>query len=63
MAEYRVSVVGTGFVGLVTAACFADRGIKTICSTRNEKNAELINQGIPPFFENGLEELLKRAVD
>lgn len=62
MSEYRVSIVGTGFVGLVTAACFADRGIKTICSTRNEKNAELINKGIPPFFENGLEELLKKVV-
>ncbi|MCG3215479.1 MAG: UDP-glucose/GDP-mannose dehydrogenase family protein [Candidatus Heimdallarchaeota archaeon] len=63
MSEYEISIVGTGFVGLVTAVCFADRGIKTICSTRNEKNAELINQGIPPFFENGLAELLKKVVD
>lgn len=63
MSEYRVSIVGTGFVGLVTAVCFADRGIKTICSTRNAKNAEMINKGIPPFFENGLEELLKKVVD
>ena len=61
--KYRVSVIGTGFVGLVTAACFADRNIKTICSTRNEKNAELINKGIPPFFENGLEDLLKKAIE
>ncbi|MHA1828811.1 MAG: hypothetical protein ACTSX6_09225, partial [Candidatus Heimdallarchaeaceae archaeon] len=63
MAEFRVSVVGTGFVGLVTAVCLADRGIKTICSTRDEKKAELISQGIPPFFENGLEELLKRVIE
>ncbi|NPD88784.1 MAG: UDP-glucose/GDP-mannose dehydrogenase family protein [Asgard group archaeon] len=63
MSEYKISIVGTGFVGLVTAVCFADRGIKTICSTRNEKNAEMINKGIPPFFENGLEELLKKVVD
>lgn len=63
MPEYRVSVVGTGFVGLVTAVCFADRGIKTICSTRNEKNAEMINQGKAPFFENGLDELLKKVID
>ena len=62
MSEYRVSVVGTGFVGLVTAVCFADRGIKTICSTRNEKNAEMINQGKAPFFENGLDELLKKVI-
>ena len=62
MMKFRVSVIGTGFVGLVTAACFADRGIKTICSTRNKNNADLINKGIPPFFENGLDDLLKNAV-
>jgi UDPglucose 6-dehydrogenase len=62
MAQYRVSIIGTGFVGLVTAVCLADRGINTICSTGNIKNAELINKGIPPFYEEGLAELLKRVV-
>jgi UDPglucose 6-dehydrogenase len=63
MAQYRVSIIGTGFVGLVTAVCFADRHIHTICSTGNVKNAELINKGIPPFYEQGLAELLKTVVD
>ncbi len=62
MEKARISIIGTGFVGLVTAVCFADRGIKTICSTRNVKNAELINKGIAPFYEQGLSELLEKVV-
>ncbi len=63
MKEYRVAIHGTGFIGLVCGCCFAIRGIKTINSTFNQKKYEQINQGISPFFENGLSELLKEALD
>jgi len=59
----RISIVGTGFIGLVSATCFADRGFKVICSTHNKDKANLINKGIPPFYEKDLEPLLKRVVD
>jgi len=63
MSKFSVSVLGTGFVGLVSAVCMADRGIKVIASTHNEKNANNINQAISPFYEVGLDELLKRVVE
>lgn len=62
MALYGVSMVGTGYVGLCTAVGFASKGYKVITSTHDPKKADLINKGIPPFFEPSLEELLKKAV-
>jgi len=59
MYKYSVSILGTGFIGLCSAACFANKDIKVLASTHNEKKAELINKGIAPFYESGLEEMLQ----
>jgi len=59
---HKISFVGMGYVGLCTAVCFANRGFKTIGSTKNPEKAEMINKGIPPFYEPQLEELLKKAI-
>jgi UDPglucose 6-dehydrogenase len=58
MYKYSVSILGTGFIGLCSAACFANREIKVIASTHNKLNADLINKGDPPFFEAGLREMM-----
>ncbi len=63
MKKLSVSIIGTGFVGLCSAVCFAHRGIKVIASTHNKKKANLINQGIAPFYEVELEEILKEVVN
>ncbi len=63
MKKLSVSILGTGFVGLCSAVCFAHRGIKVIASTHNEEKANLINQGIAPFYEVELEEILKEVVN
>jgi UDPglucose 6-dehydrogenase len=60
--EKKVSIVGTGYVGLCTAVGFASKGYKVVASTHDPEKAELINDGIPPFFEYGLQELLQRVV-
>ena len=60
MYKYSVSILGTGFIGLCSAACFADKDIKVIASTHNQKKADLINKGNPPFFEAGLKEMMAR---
>ncbi len=62
MAPYKISVAGTGYVGLCTAAGFASKGYEVIASTHDPEKADKINRGIPPFFEPHLEELLKEAV-
>jgi len=62
MTLYKISVVGTGYVGLCTAVGFASKGYTVITSTYDTQKADLINKGVPPFFEPDLEELLKKAV-
>jgi UDPglucose 6-dehydrogenase len=59
MYKYSVSILGTGFIGLCSAACFAEKDIKVVASTHNKKKADLINEGIAPFFEAGLEEMMQ----
>ena len=58
MYKHKVSILGTGFIGLCSAACFADRDIKVLASTHNKKKAALINEGKAPFYEAGLQEIM-----
>jgi UDPglucose 6-dehydrogenase len=56
--KYSVSILGTGFIGLCSAACFAQKDIKVLASTHNEKKAKMINDGIAPFYEADLQEMM-----
>ena len=58
----RISVIGTGYVGLVSGACFAETGHDCTCVDVDASKVERINRGEPPIHENGLEALLKRHV-
>jgi UDPglucose 6-dehydrogenase len=58
MYKYKVSILGTGFIGLCSAACFADKDIKVLASTHNKKKAAIINEGKAPFFEARLQEIM-----
>lgn len=55
----KISIIGTGYVGTVTGACFAHLGNEVICVDVDPKRVEMMNKGIPPIYEEGLEELLK----
>lgn len=57
-----VSIFGLGYVGVVSAACFARDGINVIGVDVNEQKVNNINQGIPPIIETGLAELLSSGV-
>jgi len=59
----NISIIGTGYVGLVTGACFAKLGHNVICVDIDEKKIEKINKGIPPIYERGLEEILLKHKD
>lgn len=58
----RVSVIGTGYVGLVSGVCLAEKGHQVICVDVDNEKVEQINSGKPPIFERGLEELLSKHV-
>jgi len=58
----RISVMGTGYVGLCTAVGFASKGYEVITSTHDPEKAAKINKGIPPFYEPNLQELLKKTI-
>jgi len=56
--KYSVSILGTGFIGLCSAACFANKDIRVLASTHNEKKANMINEGKAPFYEADLQEMM-----
>lgn len=56
----KISVIGTGYVGLVTATCIAEMGNEVICIDIDAEKISKLRRGIVPFFEPGLEELVTR---
>ena len=56
----RLCMIGTGYVGLVSGVCFSDLGNTVYCVDKDKEKIKLLNQGIAPIYEPGLEEILKR---
>ena len=56
----KIAVVGTGYVGLVVGACFAETGNDVVCVDKDAAKVRTLNRGKLPFFEPGLSELVRR---
>ena len=58
----RISIVGTGYVGLVSGVCLAEIGHDVICIDIDQEKVDQINKGITPIYEKGLEQLLHKHI-
>jgi UDPglucose 6-dehydrogenase len=58
----RIAMIGTGYVGLVSGACFSDFGHHVICVDKDVSKIEALRRGVMPIFEPGLDQLVERNV-
>ena len=58
----KIAMVGSGYVGLVSGACFADFGHEVVCIDKDAAKIEQLEAGIMPIYEPGLDDLVERNV-
>ena len=58
----HIGIIGMGYVGLVTAACFAEFGVFVTCIDKDKRRIRSLRDGVIPFFEPGLEEFVQRNI-
>ena len=56
----KITVIGSGYVGLVTGACLAELGNDVFCLDLDQKKIDLLNNGDIPIYEPGLDEMIAR---
>ena len=58
----RVAMIGTGYVGLVSGACFSEFGADVVCVDKDQKKIDMLENGVMPIYEPGLDDLVEKNV-
>ena len=58
--KMKIAVAGTGYVGLVAGVCFAEKGHNVSCVDVDAQKVKLMESGVTPIYEEGLEELMQK---
>ena len=59
----KITVIGTGYVGLVSGVCFAEFGFDVVCVDNNLAKVESLQRGEVPIYEPGLDKLMKKNMN
>jgi UDPglucose 6-dehydrogenase len=59
----KITMIGTGYVGLVSGVCFSDFGHDVVCVDKDPRKIDMLNEGGVPIYEPGLDQLMAKNVE